>query len=104
VAILTEKPNRVTPQSEPSPEQVMAAKATLDDMCIIRDEQLTPDQRFVLPVTSAQEIGFFHTPLIKPSPMFNHPKVLCDVCSYADQYYTMKRTSPFANTNPAVAK
>ena len=53
-------------------------------------------QRFVLPVTSAQEFGFFSTPLIAKNPLFHHARNSCEVTSYADRYYSMSGRSPYA--------
>ena len=53
-------------------------------------------QRFVLPVTSAQEFGFFSTPLIAKNPLFHHARSSCEVTSYADRYYSMSGRSPYA--------
>jgi hypothetical protein len=53
-------------------------------------------QKFVLPVTSAQEFGFFHTPLVPKNPLFHHVRNSCEVTAYADRYYFMSGRSPYA--------
>lgn len=96
VVILAEKPNRRVPTTQPTPAEVETAKETLASLCIIKNEDLTPQEQFVLPITSSQEYGFFNKPLLPKQPMFHHPKNTCDVCEYADAYYTMTGKSPYA--------
>ena len=95
--MLPEKPNNTVPLSNTKPEAVSNAKKTLAELCILKQEDKTPQQRYVLPITAAQEVGWFTTPLVQPQPLFNHPKGQCDVTLYADTYASMAGgKSPFA--------
>lgn len=97
VSMLPEKPNDMVPLSKPSIEEVTQAKKSLARLCILKHEDKTPQQRHVLPITAAQEVGWFTTPLVQPQPIFNHPKGQCDVTAYADTYASMAGgMSPFA--------
>jgi FAM183A and FAM183B related len=96
VVVIPEKPNRTLPMSRPNAAEVAKAKATLDSMSIVKHEDATPEQLYVLPITANQDYGFYHKPLVKQEPLFCHPRGGCDVTHYADAYYTMTGTSPFA--------
>ena len=97
VSMLPEKPNNTIPLSKPTSDEVLKAKETLGRLCILKHSDKTPSQRHVLPITSAQEVGWFTTPLVQPQPLFNHPKGQCDVTLYADTYASMAGgKSPFA--------
>jgi hypothetical protein len=96
VVIIPEKPNNIVPQSCPRPADVERAKATLASMCILKNEDSTPEQIYTLPVTSNQDYGFFHTPLVDKERLFCHPKCGCDVTDYADAYFNMTGMSPYA--------
>lgn len=97
VAVLPSKPTQVQPGLRaPSEQAIKNAKETLANLCIVQNEESTPDQRFVLPVTTNQEFGFFSTPLIAKNPLFHHARNSCEVTSYADRYYSMSGRSPYA--------
>eukprot|EP00892_Ulva_mutabilis_P005714 jgi/Ulvmu1/3514/UM162_0021.1 len=97
MTMLPEKPNNTVPLSKPTNDEVKRAKATLENLCIVKDSDMTPSQRHVLPITSSQEVGWFTTPLVQPQPLFHHPKGQCDVTLYADTYASMAGgKSPFA--------
>lgn len=97
VNMLPQKPNNMVPLSKPTAEEISKAKSTLAELCILKQEDKTPSQRHVLPITAAQEVGWFHTPLVQQQPLFHHPKGQCDVTLYADTYASMSGgKSPFA--------
>lgn len=97
VSMLPEKPNNTVPLSSTKPEAISNAKKTLAELCILKHEDKSPQQRYVLPITAAQEVGWFNTPLVQPQPLFHHPKGQCDVTLYADTYASMAGgKSPFA--------
>ena len=99
VVVIPDKPNHTKPQSRPAPAEVERAKAVLASMSIIKNEDATPEQLYVLPITSNQDYGFFHKPLVEKQKLFEHPRSGCDVTLYADAYYTMTGVSPYARKN-----
>lgn len=99
VVSIPDKPNHTKPQSRPAPAEVERAKAVLASMSIIKNEDATPEQLYVLPITSNQDYGFYHKPLIEKQKLFEHPRSGCDVTLYADAYYTMTGVSPYARKN-----
>ena len=103
VVAIPEKPNRMKGAQRPSPEDVAKAKAVLNGMSVLKNEDCTPDQLLELPLTSSQSYGFWHrsSPLTEPNPLWQHPKAGCDVTRYADAYTTMTGASPYSNGKQA---
>ena len=73
-----------------------AANTLLKTLCSVQDTELMPNERFELPMTSSQEVGWRNKPFAAPNPMFRHPKDSCDITRYADAYYEMVGTTPFS--------
>jgi FAM183A and FAM183B related len=99
VRVIPEKPNNTSFAAATSPVQVRQAKATLESLCLLKNEERTPEEVHALPVTSNQEYGFLHAPLTVPEALFHHPKGTCDVTGYADAYHAMTGRSPYATVN-----
>lgn len=94
--ILSEKPNRTIPTSNPGPEVVQAAMTTLHNMSSIKDSDKTPGERFALPLTGNMEYGFFGgKPLVKPNQAWDYKIRTCDVTEYATSFVLNKGTSPY---------
>jgi len=72
-----------------------AANTLLKSLCSVRDGDLLPSERFELPMTSSQEVGWVYKPLVPANPMFQHPRDACEITKYADSYYEMVGTTPF---------
>ena len=53
VVAIPEKPNRMKGAQRPSPEDVAKAKAVLNGMSVLKNEDCTPDQLLELPLTSS---------------------------------------------------
>ncbi len=47
-------------------------------------------------LTSSQEYGWHHKPMVPQNPMFYFTKGGCDITQYADSYVQMKGTTPFS--------
>ena len=62
----------------------------------IKDMDLPPQERFEAPLTSSQEYGWHHKPMVPQNPMFYFTKGGCDITQYADSYVQMKGTTPFS--------
>jgi hypothetical protein len=72
-------------------------------MCSVKHCNLLPSERFDVPQTSAQEVGFMFTTLVKPNPMFHKPRDGCAITRYADAYYETTGVTPF-HKKPGVTK
>jgi len=64
-----------------------AASTLLKSLCAVQDGDLLPSERFELPVTSAQEVGWKFKPLVPRNAMFAKPRNSCDITLYADKYF-----------------
>lgn len=80
-------------------QEMDAANTLLKSLCSVQDDDTLPSERFELPMTSSQEVGWVHKPLVPPNPMFKHPRDSCDITKYADAYYEMVGTTPFSRKN-----
>lgn len=96
MSLLPEKPNYMVPHARMSNHEVEKAKGTIRDVCSIKDMDLPPQERFEAPLTSSQEYGWHHKPMVPPNPMFYFTKGGCDITQYADSYVQMKGTTPFS--------
>jgi hypothetical protein len=103
VVAIPEKPNHLKAKSRPSENELRAAKALLADMSVLKHEDSMPEQLFVLPITTNQNYGFFHSasPLTEHHKLWHHPKLGCDVTQYADAYCTMTGLSPYSSKQAA---
>jgi hypothetical protein len=103
VVVIPEKPNHLKAKSHPSGTELQAAKALLHEMSVLKHEESTPEQLFVLPNSSNQTYGFFHaaSPLTERNKLWQHPKMKCDVTQYADAYCTMTGSSPYSSKQAA---
>ena len=96
MSLLPEKPNYMVPHAQMSSDEVEKAKGTIRDVCSIKDMDLPPQERFEAPLTSSQEYGWHHKPMVPQNPMFYYTKGGCDITQYADSYVQMKGTTPFS--------
>jgi hypothetical protein len=55
----------------------------------------TPNEKYENPLTSSHEFGWHSGEKLNRNSR-RHPKIGCDVTRYADEYYAMKRQSPYA--------
>ena len=94
--LLPEKPNYMVPHARMSTDEVEKAKGTIRDVASIKDMDLPPQERFEAPLTSSQEYGWHHKPMVPQNPMFYFTKGGCDITQYADSYVQMKGTTPFS--------
>lgn len=95
--VLPEKPNNFIPEPKPSKEVVAKATQDLADMSSLKDTEKYPNERYALPLTASQEIGFFSSQrLVKNNPQFSYNRDTCDVTKYADNYVNMLGVSPYA--------
>jgi hypothetical protein len=93
--VYSEKPNLLKPVTVPTKTEVDDARALLDELCSVKDAGLLPREKFDIPQTSAQEVGFTFSKLVKTNPMFAHPRSGCAVTRYADSYYETTGVTPF---------
>jgi len=56
-----------------------------------------PKEKYVLPQTESQEIGWMTEQFVKAHPRNHFPRQLHDVTTYADAYVDMTGRSPFAS-------
>jgi hypothetical protein len=96
VSAIPEKPNNITPLLRLSDEALQKSKEVLAAMCVLKNEDCTPEQQNVLPQTSNQEYGFLNKPLVSKALLFDHPMGGCDVTRYAQAYVSMTGRSPYA--------
>ena len=100
---IAEKPNALQPVTVPTEGEVSEARALLDELCSVKADGLLPCERFDVPQTSSQEVGFKFTKLVKTNPMFHQPRNGCAVTKYADAYYETTGVTPFHRKSGAVA-
>jgi len=99
VPIVPEKPNRITPQTFADAEELRLAPLRLQALTTLKDVDKLPTQRYDMPQTSNQEIGWYHKPMAKSAQgreLFTHPRGSCDVTAYASEYYAMTGTTPYS--------
>lgn len=94
VTTIPEKPNNVKPQMKVSGDTIAKANETLRAMGAVAGLEDAKDGA-TEPLTSAQEYGFAHQPLVPRNPMFHHGRNTCNITDYAAQYYAMTKTTPF---------
>ena len=100
----SEKPNLLKAVTVPTAKEMDDARALLDELCSVKDVGLLPNERFDVPQTSAQEVGFTFTKLRPTNPMFHKPRDGCAVTRYADAYYETTGMTPFHRKPGAVTK
>lgn len=101
--VITDKPNYMVPNIKTSSNEFEEATATLKQVCdrkIMLDEQEELD----LPMTSSQEIGFSHKPLVQRENVFHYSRTACEITKYADAYFDMAGTTPFSRKVEAPPK
>mmetsp|Transcript_37016 Transcript_37016/g.91478 ORF Transcript_37016/g.91478 Transcript_37016/m.91478 type:complete len:151 (-) Transcript_37016:336-788(-) len=96
MSVIPEKPNYVVPSTKINKGEMDAASTLLKSLCAVQDADLLPSERFELPVTSAQEVGWKFKPLVPRNAMFAKPRNSCDITLYADKYFEMCGTTPFS--------
>ena len=100
----SEKPNLLKAVTVPTAQEMDDARALLDELCSAKDAGLLPGERFDVPQTSAQEIGFTFTRLRETNPVFHKPRKGCAITRYADAHYETTGMTPFHRKPGAVTK
>ena len=100
VSTIPEKPNNVNPNRQVSVDTIPQANETLKRLGAVSTRALDVSSNGIPqidePVTSAQEYGFAHKPLIPRNPMFHYGRHSCNITEYAAQYYQMSGVTPFS--------
>ncbi|KRX07382.1 hypothetical protein PPERSA_06997 [Pseudocohnilembus persalinus] len=118
VYILPEKPNSIRPQdlkrekaSKNKPQQqnedIFGNHYTDDPVeeafsnekleRTLKSVTLVPRQKYDMPLTRNQEIGWFHQQLNIPKNTKESKIEQCDITKFADNYYQMTKFSPYSN-------
>lgn len=100
VHTIPDKPNHITPQLHVHADTEERASATLRGMgAVARALRSGADTGGAdEPLTSAQEYGLAHEPLVPRNPMFSHGRNSCSITDYAAQYYAMTKQTPFSKS------
>ncbi|GAX86453.1 hypothetical protein CEUSTIGMA_g13863.t1 [Chlamydomonas eustigma] len=103
--VLPEKPNRMVPTSNLSPEMVQKATELLTSMSTLKDSDKLPHEIYALPRTANSEYGFFSSkPLVPPNPMFEHKTKMVDVTEYGNTYVRMAGIGPYVRKDAVSGK
>ena len=98
--VIPQKPNHVIPVGRPDTETIRKCTEKLDKLCSTHDREVPPCEKYKLPLTSANEFGFWTKYAAKdPNTMFDHKRHAGDVTKYADSYVTMTGRSPFSRVD-----
>ena len=101
--VFPEKPNNMVPELSLDQAEMDEANDKLRELCTVRDAFKPPQEKYDLPMTSSQEIGWATRMLMPRNPMFHKPRNSCDITRYADAYYADKGVTPFTQVGPKFA-
>mmetsp|Transcript_459 Transcript_459/g.541 ORF Transcript_459/g.541 Transcript_459/m.541 type:complete len:143 (-) Transcript_459:415-843(-) len=101
MSIISEKPNKIIPTSNPDQKTMEEAKQTIFNIASLKYSDLLPVERFALPVTGNMEYGFFQTQKETPSMMFTHKLKSSEITLYANEYVLSNGTGPYNRKNLA---
>ena len=93
--IFPEKPNRLN-LPVVNADVARESNELLDSVCSVKDAVLLPAEKYELPQTMAQEVGFHYKPLVAPNPMFQRGRAGCEITAYAENYVETTGVGPYA--------
>ena len=93
--VFPEKPNLLKAETVPDEAEMEEAKELLNTLCSVKDTGALPNEKYDMPMTSSQEVGFRYKPFVPVNPMFHKPRGSCEITRYADAYYHTTGVTPF---------
>ena len=93
--IFPEKPNRLN-LPVVNADVARESNELLDSVCSVKDAILLPAEKYELPQTMAQEVGFHYKPLVERNPMFQRGRAGCEITAYAENYVETTGVGPYA--------
>lgn len=61
----------------------------------LRSKQLVPRQKFAVPMTASQEIGWFTTQMARPQSAKDYKLKSNEITKFASDYYELTKINPF---------
>ena len=92
--VFPEKPNLLKAETVPDEAEMEEAKELLNTLCSVKDTGALPNEKYDMPMTSSQEVGFRYKPFVPVNPMFHKPRGSCEITRYADAYYHTTGSRP----------
>ncbi|KAH9541678.1 hypothetical protein CY35_14G077600 [Sphagnum magellanicum] len=80
------------------------AMKLMETLSPIKNPQMPPPDKYDLPLTVAQEIGWNTKPLVKKHPLFTFERNACEITLYAHKYFMSLGVNPFAKRKPVVGQ
>ncbi|CAK9204625.1 unnamed protein product [Sphagnum troendelagicum] len=102
--ILTDKVTNVHPSIKVTRKEYEDALKLMETLSPIKNAQMPPPDKYDLPLTAAQEIGWNTKPLVKKNPLFTFERNACEVTLYAHKYFMSLGVNPFAKKKPIVGQ
>ena len=103
--VFPEKPNLLKAETVPDEAEMEEAKELLNTLCSVKDTGALPNEKYDMPMTSSQEVGFWDTSLSCRSTRCSTSLGLCEITLHADAYYHTTGVTPLPSQNrPAEAR